>query len=130
MRNLLAAALLIFMAAGPAEAVRPSARAKEEARRFGLNKLQRPPRRQPRAGTQKEFSRFNSTHEGRWKLRINPDTGLPEALSGGRTAPRSGHPEAVARQFLREQQPLLGIDPTELKLEKESRGNGHRHVLY
>lgn len=125
-----AALLLLLAAALPAEAVRPAKRAKQEARRFGLDKLEPQTRRPPRAGVQAEFSRFNSRHEGRWKLRLDPRTGAPEAISDGRTAPRSGPPEAIARQFLREQRALLGVDPDSLEVEKESKGDGHRHVLY
>ncbi len=133
MRKVLSAAaalLLLLAAALPAEAVRPAKGAKKEARRFGLDKLEPENRRAPRPGVQAEFSRFNSRHEGRWKLRVDPRTGAPEALSDGRTAPRSGPPEAIARRFLREQTSLLGIDPDTLQLEKESKGDGHRHVLY
>jgi hypothetical protein len=130
--SLSAAAALVLLAAAalPASAVRPSARAKEEARRFGLDKLEGSVRRAARVGVQEEFTRFNSRHEGRWKLRVDPRTGAPSALSEGRTAPRSGPPEAVARQFLREQGSLLGVDPTALEVERESAGAGHRHVLY
>ncbi|MDP3541546.1 MAG: hypothetical protein Q8T11_03660 [Elusimicrobiota bacterium] len=126
-----AAALLLLLAAAlPAEAARPPKGANKEARRFGLDKLEPEMRRAPRPAVKTEFSRFNSRHEGRWKLRFDPRTGAPEALSEGRTAPRSGPPEAIARQFLREQTSLLGIDPDSLQLEKESKGDGHRHVLY
>jgi Zn-dependent metalloprotease len=124
------AAILILAAALPAQAVRPSARAKEESKRFGLDKLERRARRAPRPGVQNEFSRFNSSHEGQWKLRVDPRTGAPEALSEGRTAPRSGPPAAIARQFLQEQAGLLGVDANNLQLEKETKGAGHRHVLY
>ncbi|MDD5304799.1 MAG: PepSY domain-containing protein [Elusimicrobia bacterium] len=130
MRHALAAALLVFAAALPSEAVRPSARAKEEAKRFGLNRLEPRTIRAPRAGVQNEFSRFNSSHEGRWKMRIDARTGAPEALSEGRTAPRSGPPAAIARQFLQEQAGMLGVDPNALQIEKESAGDGLRHVLY
>jgi Zn-dependent metalloprotease len=126
-----AAALVLLLAAAiPASAVRPSARSREEARRFGLDKLEGARPRTPRAGVLNEFSRFNSRHEGRWKIRVDPRTGAPEALSEGRTAPRSGPPEAIARQFLRDQIGLLGVDPENLEVEKESTGDGHRHVLY
>ncbi len=130
MKRVLAAAVLLFAAALPAAAFRPSGNAKEEARRFSLNKLTRSVRRPARPGLQTEFSRFNATHEGRWKMRVDPRTGLPEALVDGRTEPRSGPPEAVARRFLREQRDLLGVDPDSLEVEKESKGDGHRHVLY
>jgi Zn-dependent metalloprotease len=129
MRPLLAVVLLAASAL-PASAVRPTARAREEARRFGLDKLERPTRKAPRRESKEEFARFNAGHEGRWKLRFDPRTGAPEALSEGRTAPRSGAPGAIARQFLQEQSALLGIDPNSLQLEKESKGDGHRHVLY
>ncbi|MCM2304468.1 MAG: PepSY domain-containing protein [Elusimicrobia bacterium] len=127
-----AAAALALLLAGalPAGAVRSTTRAREEARRFGLDKLGGGVQRAPRAGVQSEFTRFNSRNEGRWKLRIDPRTGAPEAISDGRTAPRSGPPEAVARQFLQEQAGLLGVDPSSLQVEKESKGDGHRHVLY
>lgn len=130
MTRLLAAGLLALTCALPAAAVRPSGKAKSDAKRFGLNKLERRARRAPRAGIQGDFSRFNSRHAGRWKLRLDPRTGEPEALTEGKTAPRSGPPEAVARQFLREQSALLGVDPATLQVETESRGKGHRHVLY
>ena len=130
MKRALVVAALLFAAALPAAAVRPSGRAKEEAKRFGLDKLERRARRAPRPGLQSEFSRFNAAHEGRWKLRVDPRTGAPEALSDGRTAPRSGPPAAIARQFLLEQRTMLGVDPGALELEKETKGDGHRHVLY
>ncbi|MBI4060407.1 MAG: hypothetical protein HY403_03155 [Elusimicrobia bacterium] len=126
----LAAVILVLVAALPAAAVRPTARAREEAKRFGLNKLDRAARRSPRAGVKNEFSRFNAAHEGRWRLRFDPRTGAPAALSDGRTAPRAGAPAAVARRFLQEQGALLGVDPNDLQVEKETRGSGHRHVLY
>ena len=128
MRSLLAAVLVL--AALPAAAVRPSARAKEEAKRFELDKLEPRARKAPRPSLQNDFSRFNSRHEGRWKLRVDPRTGAPAAISEGRTAPRAGPPAAVARQFLQEQSGLLGVDPADLHLEKETSGDGHRHVLY
>ncbi len=130
MRNALAAAVLMLAAALPASAVRPSARAQEEAKRFGLDRLERTMRRAPKQAVQNEFSQFNRTHESRWKLRFDPRTGAPEALSEGRTAPRSGPPESIARQFLQDQAVLLGVNPNTLQVEKESRGDGHRHVLY
>ncbi|MBI2787481.1 MAG: PepSY domain-containing protein [Elusimicrobia bacterium] len=123
-------AVILLAAALPASAVRPSQKAKTEARRFGLDKLERGAPKGPRAGLLNEFSRFNSRHEGRWKLRVDPRTGAPEALSDGRTAPRSGPPETIARQFLRDQAGLLGVNPDDLVMEKESKGDGHRHVLY
>ncbi|MEK7234770.1 MAG: PepSY domain-containing protein [Elusimicrobiota bacterium] len=123
-------AVLIFAAALPASAVRPSARAKAEAKRFGLDKLERRARRSPRPDVLNQFSRFNSSHEGRWKLRIDARTGAPQALSEGRTAPRSGPSAAIARRFLQEQAGFLGVDPNALEVEKENTGDGHRHVLY
>ncbi len=130
MKQAFAAAVLILVSSLPAHAVRPSASAKQEAKRFGLDKLERSTRRAPRAAIKNEFSRFNARHEGHWKLRIDPRTGEPEALSDGRTAPRSGPPSAIARQFLQEQAALLGVDANNLQIEKETKGDGHRHVLY
>lgn len=124
------AALMLVAAALPASAVRPSARAKEEAKRFGLNTLERKAQRAARKNLKKDFSRFNATHEGRWKMRIDPRTGEPAALSEGRTAPRAGPAAAVSKAFLREQKALLGVDPESLEVEKESKGDGHKHVMY
>ena len=90
MKRALAAAVLLIIASLPAAAVRPTAKAKEEAKRFGLDKLERAQRQAPRSGAKSDFSRFNSTQGGRWKMRIDPRTGTPEALSEGRTAPRAG----------------------------------------
>ncbi len=129
-RRALPAVLLLFVAALPASAVRPSARAMEEAKRFGLNRFEQPVRGVPKRGVQNEFFRFNATHEGRWKLHFDPRTGAPAALSEGRTAPRSGPSAVLAHQFLQEQSALLGVDPNALEVEKETAGDGHRHVLY
>ncbi|MBI5246183.1 MAG: hypothetical protein HY923_03310 [Elusimicrobia bacterium] len=121
---------LVLLAALPASAVRPSERAKKDAKRFGLDKLERTRTRTPRARMNEDFGRFNSSSGGRWKLRLDPRTGEPSALSEGRTAPRRGRATDVSGQFLQEQGTFLGLDPATLQVEKESTGDGHRHVLY
>ncbi|UPT76008.1 MAG: hypothetical protein M0D55_10260 [Elusimicrobiota bacterium] len=130
MRALLAAAVLLVVSALPARAVRPSIRAREEAKRFGLKGVDKRPRRAPRQRSKNEFNRFNNRHGGRWKLRFDERTGAPSGLSEGKTAPRSGPTEAVSRQYLQEQMELLGVDQASLQVEKESKGDGHRHMLF
>ena len=39
-------------------------------------------------------------------------------------------PDAVARGFLSAHNDVLGIDPTTLILDRQTQGNGHKHVLY
>ncbi len=130
MNRSLIAAVLLLAAALPAAAVKPTTRAKEEARRFGLDKLERRDRRAPRPDTVKEFSNFNRRQGGHWRLRFDPRTGAPEALIDGRSEPRSGPAADVSRRFLQEQKDFLGMDPATLQVEKETKGEGHRHVLY
>ncbi len=130
MRRLLAAAVLLAAAALPCEAVRPSGRAREEVKRFGLNRLEKSRQRAPRQRSRNEFSRFNDRNGGRWKLRYDQRTGLPEALTDGTGSPKPGPTDDSARAHLREGADLLGVDPSSLRAVKETKGRGHRHMLY
>lgn len=128
MKALLAAVLLLV--AAPSWAVRPSARAKEEARRYGLKGPEKETRRAPRQRSKNAFGGFNGRNGGNWKMRFDPRTGNPSSLGEGKTYPRPGQTGPVSRQWLQEQADLLGVDPNTLQLEKESKGDGHRHALY
>jgi|CXWL01.1.fsa_nt_gi Zn-dependent metalloprotease len=128
--KLLLASLLILSGALPARAVRPSANAREEAKRFGLNRLSRPLLRAPDPAAMSAFSNFNAASGGRWNLRFDPRTGMPAALSEGRTAPRAGTAASVSRRFLEEQRSFLGVDPAALQISRQTQGEGQRHVLY
>ena len=129
MRAVLLAAL-VLVAAGPALAIRPGERARKDAKRFGLDKLERPLRRAPDQAAKNEFDRFNSRHGGRFHLRFDPRTGEPSALVDGLTTPYPGKAGAAARRFLQEQGTMLGVDPASLDEEKSVEIGGHRHVLY
>ncbi len=128
--RILLAVVVLLAGALPAHAVRPSGHAREDAKRFGLNRLERPLLRVPDQAAKNEFAHFNAVSGGRWKLRFDPRTGMPAALSEGRTAPRPGAAAFVARRFLEEQRALLGVDPAALQIEREVKGEGQRHILY
>lgn len=127
-RALLAAAILAW--ALPAAAVKRAGGGREEARRFGLDQKEPRVRKTPRAALKRDFERFKSAQGGAWSLRVDPRTGEAAALSGGRTRPRRGRPEDAARDFLRSEGALLGVDPAALTLERERRGKGARHLLF
>ncbi len=129
MRRLILAVLLLA-AAGSAHAVRPGEKARRDAKRFGLDRLDRGVRRAPNQKAKNEFIRFNQQHGRSWKLRFDPRTGAPAALTEGRTYPRRGRPKDVSRQFLRENGELLDLDPNSLEEERELSAEGHSHVLY
>jgi Zn-dependent metalloprotease len=128
MKRVLAAAVLLLLAAG-AEAVRPGP-GRRDARRYGMGSYERALRRAPRPAARRDFTRFNALNGGSWKIRFDPRTGAPAALLDGRLPARSRIPEQAARSFLAEQAPMLGVDPASLSSLKESRGAGHRHLLF
>ena len=131
MRRLGPALLLILtFIAAPAWAVRPTSQSLSDARRFGLNRLEKTQRKPPSARSRSAFGSFNSSEGGSWAVRYDPRTGLPAALVGGRSAPRPGKAEDIARTFLDAQANLLGVSSADLRLDKQSSGEGHRHILY
>ncbi|OGR49806.1 MAG: hypothetical protein A2X37_11450 [Elusimicrobia bacterium GWA2_66_18] len=123
-------AALVALASLPALAIRPTAESRSEARRFGLNRLEKIHRRAPSARSQSAFSAFNASEGGHWKIRYDARTGNPFAVVGGRTIPRPGRPEAAARAFLNAHAAMLGVETANLTDSRQTTGDGHRHVLY
>lgn len=121
---------LLLLAAVPAGAVRPEASGRDDARRFGLNRLTRVQRATPSAESRRAFSSFNSGQGGKWAVTYSPRTGLPDTLFGGRDWARQGRPDDAARSFLSAHKDFLGVDPATLTLERETGLPGHKHLLY
>lgn len=130
MKQALAALLLLGLFAGDAGAVKSGPRAREDARRFGLDQKEPKRKKSARNGLKRDFERFRSAQGGAWRLRVDPRTGEAASISGGRARRRPGRPEDSAREFLRTDGALLGIDPAQLTLERERDGNRARHLLF
>lgn len=128
-RTALALALLALLSPG-ARAVRPGPRAREDAKRFGLDRLQPVRSQGPRAASSRAFADFNARNGGSWRPRFSPRTGLPAAITGGRDVPRPGRPEDAARSFLGSHADLLGVDPAAVNVERRVNGPGHSHLLF
>ena len=123
-------ALILLSAATTARAISPPKGAREDAKRFGLDRAQPIPRAGPSTDSSRAFAAFNARQGGRWKLRFNQRTGLPASLFGGRDELRAGSPDSAARAFLSAHNDVLGVDPSALVLDRQTQGRGHRHVLY
>ncbi|MBI5629406.1 MAG: PepSY domain-containing protein [Elusimicrobia bacterium] len=141
MRLAWSAALAMSLIPTQAQAVKPSPDGRREARRFGLDQLERRVRRGPDKKTLKVFQEFRRREGTNWELRFDPRTGKPAALTGGKArvrslgpaglaAGRAPRPEQAAGLFLAETKDLLGIDPGSLLVEKKSSSDGHSHLLY
>ncbi len=120
----------LFLRANRSEAIRPGKLSANDARRFGLNVLERRQRRPPSMRAAAAFERFRSGNDPRWRIRYDPRTGAPAALVGGQAPARRAAPAAAAAAFLDQSRELLQVDPSNLVLEKEIRGQGLSHVLY
>jgi Zn-dependent metalloprotease len=126
----LLAALLLLAAAPAAHAIKPAAGAREDAKRFGLDRFEPAYRVSASSAAVVAFKSFKARYGGNWKVRYSPRTGLPASLMGGGDAPRSGGIDAAARSFLTAHADLMGIDVSSLSLERQTHGNGHHHALY
>ncbi|MCX5794045.1 MAG: PepSY domain-containing protein [Elusimicrobia bacterium] len=131
-RTFAGAALLATAGLVPrqAYAVRGSAVARADAKRFGLDQFSRPRRRDPSVRSRSAFDSFNQAHGGRWKIRFDGRTGMPSALVEGASGPHPGRPQEAAAAFLAEQRGMLGVDPAALAVERVVSGGGQHHVLY
>ncbi|HAM35826.1 MAG TPA: hypothetical protein DEB40_12155 [Elusimicrobia bacterium] len=122
----------VIIAARPALAVRlpaaTRAQAERDVRRFGSRRTA--PQKQLSPGLRRAFAEFNRRQGGRWKMRFNGRTGAAEALVEGRSAPRPGRPHDAATAFLGETRDVLRVDPANLALERQTRGEGMSHLLY
>ncbi len=76
------------------------------------------------------FNRFAGRHGRSWKVRYNPRTALPEALTGGRTSRYPGTPEQAAAAFFEENKALLNIDASALELVLKKEFDGVTHLQY
>ena len=103
---------------------KPSAEARAEARRFGLDQAGETVRRQPAAGTVAAVREFRRAYGASVRVLFHPRTGAPEIVTGFEAAPRSRDLEAAARQFLDDNVALLGVRTSEIRLTLK-RGSGH-----
>jgi len=76
------------------------------------------------------FNRFAGRHGRNWKVRYNPRTALPEALTGGKTSRYPGTPEQAAAAFFEENRALLNIEPSALELVLKKEFGGVTHLQY
>jgi hypothetical protein len=123
-------ALLLLAAAAPARAIKPPPGAAADAKRFGFNRATPIQRRGPSASSAKALHDFNSRQGATWKATFSPRTGLPDSLLGGRDDRRGATPDATARMFLAAHNDILGVDPNVLTVDRQTHGEGHRHILY
>ncbi len=84
----------------------------------------------PSAKSRAAFSKFAAKQGSGWKVRYSAATGLPEALTGGRTARYSGAPEQAAVSFLQDNKDLLNVSTESLRLALKKSFLGVTHVQY
>ena len=124
-------ALLLLAAAAPSKAIMPGKGALEDGKRFGLDHFKPTLRKNPDSATIKAFRAYNTGSGGKWRVQYSPRTGLPNTLYGGGDRARPGMtPDAAAREYLAAHSDVLGVDPSILTIEKQTKGNGHQHILY
>ncbi|HBA60722.1 MAG TPA: hypothetical protein DCZ92_07875 [Elusimicrobia bacterium] len=87
-------------------------------------------RKEPSAADRSAFHKFALKHGKTWKVRYNPRTALPEALTGGRTPRYPGSPEQAASAFMNENKDLLKIEPSALRLANSKKFLGMTHIQY
>jgi Zn-dependent metalloprotease len=123
-------ACLLFSGTAPSYAVRPGPGAKDDAHRFGFDRVEPLRSAAPAAAAAAAFAGFNAAHGARWTIRYDARTGLPTAVVGGRDFPRGGRAEDAAKAFLAENRNLLGVDPASLNLERQTHSSAQKHLLY
>lgn len=87
-------------------------------------------RKTPSPAARQAFREFSRKQGKGWKVRYNPRTALPEALTGGRTARYGGTPEAAATAFLEDNKELLKVEPASLRLTVKKEFLGLTHLQY
>ena len=87
-------------------------------------------RKAPSFAQRAAFNKFAGRHGRNWKVRYNPRTALPEALTGGRTSGYPGTPEQAAAAFFEDNRNLLNIDPSALELTLKKEFSGVTHLQY
>ncbi len=123
--------LAAVFAAGGAAAFSPAKHQKKDAKKFAVTAdSMRPVRAKPGGAQTTAFSRFNSANSGKWTVRYNPRTALPEALTGGKTLKYSGVPDEIARRFFADNGEMLKIDGSQLELSFSKYARGVHHLQY
>jgi len=86
----------------------------------------------PDAARTVAWETFKQTQGENWAIRWNDRTGLPRTVTGSKTTPYAGNPEAAARAFLQEQATLFGMKPRldDLGLQKVQQQGNLRHVSF
>jgi len=87
-------------------------------------------RKTPSFTAREAFRKFSVRQGKGWKVRYNPRTALPEALTGGRTARYPGTPEQAALAFFSDNAELLKVDPLSLRLAARQEFMGVTHLQY
>jgi Zn-dependent metalloprotease len=87
-------------------------------------------RKVPAQAVREAFHKFSQKQGKNWKVRYNPRTALPEALTGGRTARYSGTPEQAAASFFEDNKELLKVEPSALRLSLKKEFMGITHLQY
>jgi Zn-dependent metalloprotease len=128
-RKLIPALCLALLAAGGAAAAPAGGRAGAQ-RVSPLSDSLRPVRKAPSRQQRAAFNRFAAKHGYGWKVRYNPRTALPEAITGGKAAGYAGTPEQAAAAFFAGNKDLLKIDPSALELTHKISFGGVTHLQY
>ncbi|MDD2804522.1 MAG: FlgD immunoglobulin-like domain containing protein [Elusimicrobiales bacterium] len=124
LKFLLPVTLLLLSAAGELAA------APRERKPSPLASSLRQVRRTPSAATREAFRNFVKKQGKGWKVRYNPRTALPEAITGGRTARYPGTPEQAAIAFFEDNKELLKVQPASLRLAHKKEFLGVTHLQY
>ena len=127
-RKLLLLAALALLLAGPGE-LRAGPQ-KREGRPSPLADSMRPVRKAPSAETRAAFRKFAQKQGKGWRVRYNPRTGLPEAITGGKTSRYPGTPEQAALAFFEDNKELLKVQPSALRLVHQKKFMGVTHLQY
>ena len=123
---LIGAALLFASGMGELSAA-PKTR---ERKPSPLSNSMRQVRKTPAPAAREAFRKFTQKQGKSWKVRYNPRTALPEALTGGRTARYPGTPEQAAAAFFAEHKELLKVEPSALRLSLKREFMGLTHLQY
>lgn len=127
-RGLLLVAAVALSAAPSAFAFRAEGDPKRDARRFGLDKPDRPVKAQKRRYSPQAVVRLDQLRKAGAKVRYSP-SGAVAAVTGPILA-RGGPPEPAARGFLRDYQDALGIAEGTLVLETSRATPVGAHLLF
>ena len=127
-RKFLALAFIFLLStgAGPLSAARKTRERSPSPLSDSLRKV----RKAPSLSTREAFRSFSQKQGKGWKVRYNPRTALPEALTGGRTVRYPGTPEQAATAFFEDNKELLKIDPSALRLAVKKEFMGVTHLQY